>query len=203
MSTDAEHYFQSSLLAEEMEEIWLGSIRFNSEQALTEAEKARARENIGAISFGGSLKIKGHFDTLAELQSNVPNPNIGDAYSIGTEVPYNLFVYDGLRLAWLDYGAIRATDISARSVSDITVPVSAWEEDTTVFTDYTFKARISITDVTVNDFPIVVFDPRDAVSGNFCPISYTFNGAVEIWAKAIPSDAINIPAITFITEGNA
>lgn len=190
--------FQSSKTAAEIEEVLTGALTYKSSQTLTETEKAFVREKIGATELGEGIKIVSHFDSLDELEAAVPNPNAGAAYSIGTELPYNLYVYDFYHDTWVNHGPIRSTDINARFAQEISVDVDAWEEDTDVFADYTFKAAIPIGEVTENDFPLVVFSPSDALSGNFCPIAYTFDGYVEIWAKAIPNAAISIPAITFI-----
>ena len=192
--------FQSSKTAAEIEEVLTGAVLFNTNTKLSEAQKAQARANIGATANGEGIKIISHFDTLEELEAAAKAPNAGDAYSVGTALPYNLFIYDYLSSVWRDYGAIRSTDISARFAQNVTVAVDDWEEDTDVFADYTFKAQIPIGEVTGNDFPIVAFSPPDAIGGNFCPIAYCFDGYVEIWARAIPSGMITVPAITFIIQ---
>lgn len=200
MATNTVSYFQSSLLAQEMENTWKGTVRFNAGQALTESEKAQARENIGAVPFGSNLKILGHFDTANELESSAPR-NVGDAYSVGTTTPYNLYIYDGLSEEWKDYGQIRATDISTRYIENQSVAVAGWTADTTVFADYTYKAQITMNAATADDFPIISFEPTDAASGNFCPVAFAFDGYLEIWAKEIPAAAINIPVATIIVNG--
>ena len=196
----ATEYFQSSLLAQEMEDTWTGTVRFNAEQGLTEAQKAQARENIGAVPFGSILKILGHFDTVAELQASAPQ-NVGDAYSVGATTPYNLYIYDGLREEWRDYGQIRTTDISARYVENQVIAVSAWTQDTSSLAGYSYKAQITVSGATGDDFPIVAFNQGDAVSGNFAPLSFSFDGYLEIWAKEKPTAAVTIPVATIIVNG--
>lgn len=192
--------FQSSLLATEIESVLTGAVVFNQSTKLSESQKAQARANIGATALGNGIAIISHFDTQEELEAAVTDPKAGDAYSVGSSVPYNLFIYDHLRNDWVDYGPIRSTDISARFAQNISVGVDAWDEDTTVFVDYTFKATIPLAEVTGADFPIVAFSPSDAVGGNYCPIAFCFDGYVEIWARAIPAEGITIPAITFIVQ---
>ena len=196
----ATEYFQSSLLAQEMEDTWTGTVRFNAEQGLTEAQKAQARENIGAVPFGSFLKILGHFDTVAELQASAPQ-NVGDAYSVGATTPYNLYIYDGLREEWKDYGQIRTTDISARYVENQVIAVSAWTQDTSSLAGYSYKAQITVSGATGDDFPIVAFNQSDAVSGNFAPLAFSFDGYLEIWAKEKPTAAVTIPIATIIVNG--
>ena len=193
-------YFKSSLLAQQMEDTWTGTVRFNSEQSLSESQKAQARENIGAVPFGSNLKILGHFDTVSELQTSAPR-NVGDAYSVGTATPYNLYIFDGLRNEWVDYGQIRAADISARYVENQTISVSAWTEDNTILAGFNYKAQIAISGATEDDFPIVAFDQSDAVSGNFAALSFAFDGYIEVLAKTKPTATIIIPVATIISNG--
>lgn len=200
MATNTTQYFQSSLLAQEMENIWTGSVRFNTEQGLSESQKAQARENIGAVPFGSNLKILGHFDTVAALQASAPQ-NVGDAYSVGTTTPYNLYIFDGLRNEWKDYGQIRAADISTQYVENQVIAVSAWTQDTSSLAGYSYKAQITVSGATGDDFPIVAFNQGDAVSGNFAPLSFSFNGYLEIWAKEKPTAAVTIPIATIIVNG--
>ena len=202
MATNTTQYFQSSLLAQEMEDTWTGTVRFNTEQALSEAQKAQARENIGAVSFGSNLKILGHFDTVAELQASAPQ-KVGDAYSVGASVPYKLYIFDGLTESWLDYGYIRSQDINARCVQNVAVAKSAWSQDTTALPGYSYKARITLADSTIDSFPIVVFESEQAFSGNFAPMSFAFAGYLEVFAKSIPTKDINIVTATVIVGGGA
>lgn len=192
--------FQSSLKAAQIESVLTGAVVFNKETALSENQKAQARENIGATAYGQGIQIKAHFDTLDELLTTAEKPSAGDAYSVGNVLPYDLYIYDYLHASWVNYGPIRAADISARFAQDVTVSVSSWEEDDSIFVDFPYKASIQIADVTANDLPIVVFSPSDAAGGNFCPVAYTFDGIAQIFARKIPSTAIVIPAITFIVQ---
>lgn len=196
----ATEYFRSSLLAQEMEETWTGTVRFNTEQELSESQKAQARENIGAVPFGSNLKILGHFDTVAELQASAEQ-NVGDAYSVGATTPYNLYIFDGLRSEWLNYGQIRAADISAQYVENQVIAVSAWTQDDTSLAGYSYKAQITVSGATGDDFPIVAFNQGDALSGNFAPLAFSFDGYLEIWAKEKPTAAVTIPVATIIVNG--
>lgn len=189
-------------LAAEVQHILDQSVLYSG-QTKTEAEKAAARENIGASALGAGIKIVAHFDTLADLEAAITTPTAGDAYSVGTEIPYNLYAFDFYGGAWKNYGPIRANDISARFAQNVAVPASAWSYDADVFVDFCYKAAIPLGEVTGNDFPIVAFSPSNATGGNFCPIAYAFDGYVEIWAKAIPDTDITLPAITFIIQDAA
>lgn len=54
---------------------------------------------------GKNFTILGYKDTLEQLQEEVPNPNQGDAYSVGTEEAYDIYVYD-VEKGWLNNGSI-------------------------------------------------------------------------------------------------
>ena len=196
----ATEYFQSELFASEMDAAWLHNIRYDKDQDLSEAQKAKARNNMGAASFGSILKILGHYNTVEELQSNAEQ-NVGDAYSVGTAVPYKLYIFDGLSDSWLDYGFIRSQDISSRSIQNVAVPVSAWTQETDVLVGYSYKAQIALADSSVECFPIVVFESEQAFSGDFASIAFAVAGYVEIFTKTIPTKDINVAAVTVIVNG--
>lgn len=54
---------------------------------------------------GKNFTILGYKDTLEQLQEEVPNPNQGDAYGVGTEEAYDIYVYD-VEKGWLNNGSI-------------------------------------------------------------------------------------------------
>lgn len=47
----------------------------------------------------------------------------------------------------------------------------------------------------------MAFNQGDAVSGNFAPLSFSFDGYLEIWAKEKPTAAVTIPVATIIVNG--
>lgn len=103
----AENYFYSSLSAQEIEDTLTGAVVFNSGQTLSTSQKARARQNIGAGAENTGFRILGYFDTLEDLQEylQVP-PQAGDAYGIGTAVPYDIYVWDAANNEWVDNGTL-------------------------------------------------------------------------------------------------
>ena len=81
MATNTVAYFALSQLPQEIDDTLTGAVRFNTEQGLSESQKAQARENIGAVPFGSILKILGHFDTVAALQASARLHPIACTYS--------------------------------------------------------------------------------------------------------------------------
>ena len=78
--------------------------------------------------------------------------------------------------------------------SSVPVATSAWASDTT-YTDYPYRASIVIDGCTANHIPEVTFALSDATSGNFAPITETYDGGVYIYAIEQPSEAMTIPTI--------
>ena len=74
------------------------------------------------------------------------------------------------------------------------VAASAWAADET-YTDYPYRAAIPLTGVTAASFAEVVLSPTDAVSGAYAPVCETYAGGIYLYANAVPSVAMTIPAI--------
>lgn len=74
---------------------------------------------------------------------------------------------------------------------NVEVTTSMFSEDTT-YADlgYNYKGTIPISGITTSDVVNVTFNMAQAVSGNFAPISSTYNGGVYIYAKEIPTSTI-------------
>lgn len=58
------------------------------------------------VSVGKNFTILGHYASLSALQAAVPDPEVGDAYSVGSSTPYNVYIFDGPSQAWANYGSI-------------------------------------------------------------------------------------------------
>lgn len=55
---------------------------------------------------GQNFTILGNYATLAALQAAQPDPDPGDAYGVGLAAPYDVYVFDGVSGAWVNYGAL-------------------------------------------------------------------------------------------------
>ena len=53
---------------------------------------------------GAGLKILGYYDTPEALEAAVTAPSAGDAYGVGAEAPYDIYVFDGVTNAWKNNG---------------------------------------------------------------------------------------------------
>lgn len=79
-----------------------------------------------------------------------------------------------------------------KSLRFTNVSASSWAADTE-FSDYGYKCTIPLTGVSSTYYSDVVFGVADALSGNYAPLSRTYDGGVYIWGKV--NDAITIPSI--------
>ena len=70
------------------------------------------------------------------------------------------------------------------------VATSSWAASG--ITAYPYKADISVTGITANDYPTVAFGQADAASGNYSPECDTSAGTLTIYARATPSGSITI-----------
>lgn len=89
--------------------------------------------------------------------------------------------------------------LNAKVVTNISCPLSAWVSDTTTYTDYQFKANLTVTGATADYIPLVNFAPTEQESGNYIGAT-SGNGIVTIWCKNKPSGAITIPNIILTKE---
>ena len=71
------------------------------------------------------------------------------------------------------------------------VTASSWAADTE-FADYGYKCTIPLSGVTSTCYSDVVFSVADATSGNYAPISRTYNGGIYIWGKVNTNITINV-----------
>ena len=55
---------------------------------------------------GSGFKVLDYYSTLAELQSSVTNPNAGDAYGVGADAPYDIYIYSPSN-GWVNNGPLQ------------------------------------------------------------------------------------------------
>ena len=83
-------------------------------------------------------------------------------------------------------------------VTNVSIPASSWATDTT-FTDYPYKAVLSITGVTA-DMECKTLLPdhtNPELQYLFAPWVNTGAGTLEVWANSKPTATIKIELITF------
>lgn len=55
---------------------------------------------------GSGLKISNYYSTFEELSSSVTDPSAGDAYCVGSEPPYDIYIYSPTK-GWINNGALQ------------------------------------------------------------------------------------------------
>lgn len=81
----------------------------NASAALAAAREVKALAEAGAFdgSDGLSFIIAGYYDTLEALQDAVTQPEPGEAYGVGTDAPYDIYVWDAVNACWRNNGKIQ------------------------------------------------------------------------------------------------
>lgn len=77
---------------------------------------------------GKDFQILGYFDTLDLLKAGITTPNPGDAYGIGTEAPYPIYIWDGINNLWRDNGAIQGPAGRSGKSARVNTDTGYWEE---------------------------------------------------------------------------
>ena len=54
---------------------------------------------------GSDFTLKGHYDTPEAPTAAVPPPEIGAAYAVGTTLPYDTYIWDGIQ--WVNHGTLQ------------------------------------------------------------------------------------------------
>lgn len=69
---------------------------------LTDAQKLELKGNTGE-----GFEIQGTYDTLELLEAGVTSPTPGIVYGVGTAAPYDIYIYDGVKSAWVNHGQLQ------------------------------------------------------------------------------------------------
>lgn len=77
---------------------------------------------------GKDFQILGYFDTLDLLKAGIATPNPGDAYGVGTEAPYPIYIWDGINNLWRDNGAIQGPAGRSGKSARVNRETGYWEE---------------------------------------------------------------------------
>ena len=80
---------------------WLNEGNTGTEQDFLDAMKGDT---------GANFTVLGYYATKVALEAAVPAPSVGDAYGVGTDAPYTVWVYgpvDGAASDWVDNGTIQ------------------------------------------------------------------------------------------------
>ena len=160
-------------------EVVTNAVKYNAAQSLTDSQKTQARTNIGA----GTSSFSGNYSDLGG-KPTIPS-TAADVGAVPTSRTVN--------------GKSLSSDITVGNThrivsSSITISTSSWSQ-TNTYSDYPYRANVSISGVTTSYVPEVIFNMTDATGGNFAPVCETYNGGVYIYAKEKPTATVTIPVI--------
>ena len=77
--------------------------------ALSYAQTVKTAYDNGELNGadGKSFVIGGFYDTYADLVDDVPDPAPGEAYGVGTTIPYDIYIWDEINHAWKNNGPVQ------------------------------------------------------------------------------------------------
>lgn len=87
-----------------------------------------------------------------------------------------------------------ASPVQRLKFENVSVAASKFVSNTT-YSDFPYRAAVTLSGVLSTDDPEVTFGVEDAISGNYAPVAATYNGGIYIYAAEIPSAAFTIPRI--------
>lgn len=97
-----------------------------------------------------------------------------------------------LELKGLEAGT--GVELKKLKFTNVIVQKTNFSDDAT-YGDFPFRAEAQLDGVIETMTPEVIFGVADAISGNFCPVSETFNGGVYIYVASVPDGNVTIPTI--------
>lgn len=56
---------------------------------------------------GDDFRILGYYDSLDALEASVTDPSPGDAYGVGVEQPYDIYIWDAVGNQWVNNGPVQ------------------------------------------------------------------------------------------------
>ena len=77
------------------------------------------------------------------------------------------------------------------------VPVASFVSNTT-YADYPFRASVTLSGVTADMVPVVIFSHNDSVNSKLCNIAATYAGGIYIYAKEKPASPVVIDTVICI-----
>ena len=118
-----------------------------------------------------------------QVIERIDDTHILIAVEPGTDTQYNFknYIDDNKETKKLVFG-------------NVAVARSAFVSDTT-YSDYGYRAAISLDGVDSSMIPEVMFDADIAASGDFSSVSAAYDGGVYIYSASVPSSEIVIPTI--------
>lgn len=157
----------------------------------TKRQISLARINVAA----GTTAITSSMITDERLDTSVCGL-VTDKVSIDTSTMNEQFkaLLSSIQNELSDLEAGTGVELKKLLFKDVSVATSAFVADTT-YSDYPYRASVSLEGVVSTMIPDVVLPVEAATSGNFAPVCEAYNGGVYLYAASAPETGITIPTI--------
>lgn len=121
---------------------------------------------------------------------------VTDRVSIDTSMMHSQFeaLLTAIQKELSDLEAGTAVELKKLQFKNVSVSKGSFVSDST-YQDFPYRAGVSLSEVIESMIPEVVLSVDDAVSGNFAPVSESYNGGVYLYAGSPPDADITIPTI--------
>jgi len=121
---------------------------------------------------GNGLTIIGHYDTEEELRAAVPSPSPGDAYDVGTAIPYDTYIFDGVSNDWRNHGPLSGgggviPDNVVTTPGGAELEFSSGDGPHTVTFDFEEEPPLTAEDIAYSDTQTV----KEVIDGLFTSVS--------------------------------
>lgn len=121
---------------------------------------------------------------------------VTDWVSIDTSMMHSQFesLLTAIQKELADLEAGTAVELKKLQFSNVTVPKGAFVSNTT-YQDFPYRASVALSGAIESMIPEVVLSVDDALSGNYAPVSESYNGGVYLYAGSPPESDVTIPTI--------
>lgn len=109
-------------------------------------------------------------------------------------------VLDAIQKELADLEAGTAVELKKLQFNNVSVSKGSFVADS-AYQDFPYRAGVALSGVIESMIPEVVLSVDDASSGNFAPVSESYNGGVYLYAGSPPDADITIPTI-LLWRGN-
>lgn len=150
----------------------------------------------------GAVSLSASYGTDERLNTNVCGI-VTESVKIDTSTMQSQFdaLLEAIQNELQDLESGTGVEMKKLQFNDVSVSPSDFITDTT-YEDYPYRVSVSLSGVISTMIPEVIFNLFDVISGNFAPISESYNGGVYLYATDKPEENTVIPTI-ILWKGNA
>lgn len=125
--------------------------------------------------------------------SAVETAKIKDAAVTATKIATDAVQSSQIKAASVTRSKLGA-DAAVLAFENVEIQPSAWQADET-YSEYPFRAAVTLSGVTENFVPDIVLSPEDALSNVFAPVADSYSGGVYLYANEAPAGIVTVPTV--------